>query len=717
MKPNILFKTTSSALGALLLITGCAKCASALAAATADTIYTGGEIITINDAAPYAEALAVKDGKILAVGAKADVLKTKGDATKLIDLGGKTLVPGFVDGHSHFGGVGFQTVAANLLSPPDGPVKNIAELQQVMRDYMAISSLVKAHGVVIGMNYDDSQLAERRHPTRQDLDAISSELPVMVVHQSGHFGVLNSKALAKAGITAESVDPSGGIIRREADGKTPDGVFEENAWLAVLFKIVPKFAPEEIAAQLKASQAIYMANGFTTVQDGKTMAGQVTTFAALAEAGEFKIDIVAYPDLVTVGDAPVLHGPLMSRSYSNHFRLGGIKLTLDGSPQGKTTWLTAPYLKVPEGAKPDYVGYPAFTDEELNKSMMLAYKNNWQVFAHCGGDAALDQLIKTTRAAVAAYPGDDRRTTIIHGHFIRANQVPAIKELGLFPAEFPLHTFNWGDWHRESVVGPERAENISPTGWLLENNLKFSIHSDAPVVFPDSMQLLATAVNRTTRTGHVLGPQHCLTPLVALKAMTLWPAYQHFEENTKGSLEVGKLADLVILDKNPLTVDPTTINQIKIIETIKEGVTIFPVVASAAKPLTEKQRKEISWQYQGSCCGVAHLSEIGGKEWTLAELNGKPVAADQPPTLKFEDGRVAAFGGVNRLSGSYEVSGGKVTFGAMISTRMAGAPELMEQEANLAKALATVDGFEVSGNELVLSSKGAVVAKFHTAAK
>ncbi len=713
MKPNTLFKSTFTAVCSLALITGCSTPGDKSATGTADTIYTGGHIITINDAAPSAEALAVKDGKILAVGAKADVLMTKGDATKLVDLGGKTLVPGFVDGHSHFGGVGFQTVAANLLSPPDGPVKNIAELQQVMRDYMATSPFVKKHGVVIGMNYDDSQLAERRHPTRRDLDAISTEFPVMVVHQSGHFGVLNSKALAQVGITAESVAPSGGIIRREADGKTPDGVFEENAWMAVVFKVVPPITPEEIADQLRASQDIYMANGFTTVQDGKTSAGQVTTFAALGEAGKLKIDIVAYPDLATIGDAPLLHGPLMSRSYSHHFRLGGIKLTLDGSPQGKTTWLTAPYVKVPEGAKPDYVGYPAFTDEEINKWMMLAYKNNWQVFAHCGGDAALDQLIKTTRAASAAYPGDDRRTTIIHGHFIRADQVPDIKKLGLFPAEFPLHTFNWGDWHRESVVGPERAENISPTGWFLENNMKFSIHSDAPVVFPDSMQLIATAVNRTTRTGHVLGPQHRLTPLVALKAMTLWPAYQHFEEKTKGSLEVGKLADLVILDKNPLTVDPTTINKIKIVETIKEGVTVFPAVKRADKPLTEAQRKAISWHYEGAC-DLAHLNEIAGKEWTLTRLNGQAVTAAKPPTVKFEGGRASVFGGVNRLSATYEVSGGKVSFGNMISTKMAGEPALMELESNLAKALGSVDGFQVSGQELTLSSKGAVVAKFRT---
>lgn len=573
---------------ALTFIAGCVAAGDSAGAAlatieTADTIYTGGHIITVVDAAPSAEALAVKSDRILAVGAKADVLKTRGAATKLVDLGGKTLIPGFVDGHGHFAGVGIQTATANLLSPPDGPVKNVAELQQALRDFMATSPMVKAHGIVIGMNYDDSQLAEHRHPTRHELDAVSTELPIMVIHQSGHFGVLNSNALAKVGLTAGSPNPGGGIIRRETDGKTPDGVLEENAFFGVIYKLLPAFTPEEILAQIEASQAIYLANGFTTVQDGKTTGSDLRTLTALAEAGKLAVDVVSYPDIVTVGDAPVLHGPLMSRTYAHHFRIGGVKLTLDGSPQGKTGWFTEPYFTVPEGAKPDYKGYPAFTDEKLREWVMLAYKNNWQVLAHCSGDAAVDQLVQTVRAAQIAYPSTDRRPVIIHGHFIRADQVPQIKELGIFVSAFPLHTFNWGDWHRESVVGPKRAENISPTGWFLEQGIKFSVHADAPVVFPNSMQLIATAVNRTTRSGHILGPQHRLTPLVALKAMTLWPAYQHFEEKTKGSLEVGKLADLVILDKNPLTVDPKTIRDIKVVETIKAGVTVFPAVARADK--------------------------------------------------------------------------------------------------------------------------------------
>jgi predicted amidohydrolase YtcJ len=566
-------------LGFVLFFNGCSKSTSPETTdnnIVADSIYFGGTIITMNDSQPNAEAVAVKNGKIVAVGARAEVDGAyKGTATTMIDLAGKTLVPGFIDGHSHLSEVGMQTVLANLLPPPDGTVKDIAELQQAMRDFIATSPVVKAYGIAVGMNYDDSQLAERRHPTRQELDAISTELPIMISHQSGHFGVLNSKALAKMGLTAESVNPAGGVIQREADGVTPNGVLEENAFFGIVYKMFPAFTPEEITAQLRASENIYLANGFTTIQEGKTTKANLNTLIALAEAGKFKADIVSYPDIVTIGDDPVLHGALMSRTYTNHFRIGGIKLTLDGSPQGKTGWFTIPYFKVPAGQPDSYSGYPAFSDEKLTEWIMLAYKNNWQVIGHCSGDAAIDQFIKALRAAQIAYPGGDHRPVIIHGHFIRADQIPAIKELGVFVSAFPLHTFNWGDWHRESVVGPERAENISPTGWFLTQGVKFSIHSDAPVIFPNSMQLIGTAVNRTTRTGYVLGAEHRLEPLTALKAMTLWPAYQHFEEARKGSIETGKLADFVVLSENPLTFERANLNQIKVLETIKDGHSVY----------------------------------------------------------------------------------------------------------------------------------------------
>ena len=164
---------------------------------------------------------------------------------------------------------------------------------------------------------------------------------------------------------------------------------------------------------------------------------------------------------------------------------------------------------------------------------------------------------------------------MIHGQFLRQDQVPELKRLGLFPALYPMHTFYWGDWHRDSVAGPARAQNISPTGWLRDAGIPFTIHSDAPVTFPNSMRILDSAVNRTTRSGAVLGASHRVDPLTALKAMTLWAAYQHGEESTKGSLEVGKQADLVILDADPTKVPSRSIKDIKVLQTINDGKTIF----------------------------------------------------------------------------------------------------------------------------------------------
>ena len=270
----------------------------------------------------------------------------------------------------------------------------------------------------------------------------------------------------------------------------------------------------------------------------------------------------------------------MSRDYQNGFRIGGIKLTFDGSPQGKTAWFTEPYVVPPPGQTVDYAGYPAMTDEQALNWYQLAYQKDWQIMTHTNGDAAIDQLIRTIKSAnaVAKQQGianEDRRTVMIHGQFLREDQVADIETLGVFPALYPMHTFYWGDWHRSSVAGPERAENISPTGWLADKSIPFSIHSDAPVTYPNAMRILDSAVNRTTRSGFILGERQRIDTYTALKAMTIWPAYQHFEEQQKGSLAVGKVADLVILDKNPLQTPVAELKNIQVMKTIKAGVTVF----------------------------------------------------------------------------------------------------------------------------------------------
>jgi hypothetical protein len=541
-----------------------------LGAETADTIYLNGTILTINDTLPTAEAVAVKDGKILAVGPEVEVLKTIGESTKKINLAGKTMLPGFVDSHGHTYIIGLQATTANLLPPPDGAGKDIASLQALLTDWAANNeAAINKVGWIAGFGYDDSQLTEQRHPTRDDLDKVSKDLPVIIIHQSGHLGVANSKALDIAGVTAETKNPKGGAFRRKEGSQEPNGVLEEYAFFYLLSKLAANFDNDINDALVEEGAKLVASFGYTTAQEGRAIGPGLEAMKRVADSGKLAIDLVAYPDILEVDTIkPAMH-------YTNNYRVGGVKLTIDGSPQGKTAWLTEPYFVVPEGQPKDYRGYAAIDEKTTNEAVEKAFANGWQILCHSNGDAATDRFIHAIRLAKKKYPDVDNRPVLIHGQVLREDQVEQLKELGIFPSLFPMHTFYWGDWHRESVLGPERAENISPTGWVLERDMMFGSHHDAPVALPDSMRVLSATVTRTSRSGRVLGPEHRVPVATALKALTIWPAWQHFEEDSKGTIEVGKLADFVILSDNPLTVQEDQIDDLKVLETIKEGTSIY----------------------------------------------------------------------------------------------------------------------------------------------
>jgi len=536
----------------------------------ADVVYTNGKIYTVNEAQSWGEAVAVKDGKILAVGLEAEVLKTVGESTKKRDLGGKTMLPGFVDSHGHTYMVGLQATTANLLPPPDGTGKDIAALQALLTDWATNNKeAVNNVGWIAGFGYDDSQLAEQRHPTRDDLDQVSKDLPVLIIHQSGHLGVANSKALEIAGVTAETKDPNGGAFRRKAGSQEPNGVCEEYAFFHLLSKLAVRFDDAINDALVEEGAKLVASFGYTTAQEGRAMGSGLEAMKRVADSGKLAIDLVAYPDVLEVDDVKP------SKRYTNHYRVGGVKLTIDGSPQGKTAWLSEPYFVVPEGQPKDYRGYAAIDEKTANEAVEKAFANDWQILCHGNGDAATDVFINAVRAAKQKHPDVDNRPVLIHGQVLRKDQVEQLDELGIFPSLFPMHTFYWGDWHRESVLGPERAENISPTGWVLERAMMFGSHHDAPVALPDSMRVLSATVTRTSRSGRVLGPEHRVPVATALKALTIWPAWQHFEEKSKGTIEVGKIADFVILSDNPMTVPQEQLADLKVLETIKEGVSIY----------------------------------------------------------------------------------------------------------------------------------------------
>jgi predicted amidohydrolase YtcJ len=540
---------------------------------TADRIWHGGPILTMNDSAMRAEAVAEAGGRIIAVGKTADVLATRGPGTQVIDLGGRTLVPGFVDGHGHIFIGGLQAVTANLLAPPDGQVTDIATLQRVMKDWLrANPEAARETTFAIGFGYDNSQLAEKRHPTRDELDAVSTEVPIVAFHQSGHLGVANTRALEILGYGRETRDPPGGVIRRRAGGTEPDGVLEETALFPIVNRVFAAMGPAGMKRLLKAGAEEWARYGYTTVQEGRAMPPVVDAMKAVAAEGGFKVDVVAYIDIVAGRDTIA---PQASRQYVNRFRVGGAKLVIDGSPQAFTAWRDRPYYAPVGSYPPGYHGYPSATDAQVIDAIDWAFANGIQIMAHANGEAANDLLLASIEGATVKHGPADRRPLLIHGQFVREDQVDACRRLGVMPSFFAMHTFYWGDWHRDHTVGPERVDDISPTGWAVQRGMKFTSHHDAPVVFPDSMRVLDATVTRRSRSGDIIGPAQRVDVITGLKALTIWAAYQQFEEGQKGSLEVGKLADLVVLSADPTAVDPETIDQIKVVETIKQGQTIY----------------------------------------------------------------------------------------------------------------------------------------------
>jgi predicted amidohydrolase YtcJ len=591
-------------------------------AAGADTIYTNGVIITVNDAQPSAEAVAVKDGKILAVGARDDMLRNKGPSTEVIDLKGRTMVPGFVDGHSHICDYGILWGYPTLNPPPVGDVISIDDIIARMREFIE-KKKIPPGVAVFGSGYDDSMLAERRHPTREDLDRVSTEHPVVILHTSGHLGSANSLALKKVGFVTGAPNPKGGAIRCDPQTGEPSGVVEEQG-VFNFFSMLPPKTDEQRLQTLVEIQNYYASLGITTAQDGQTLPTSIALLRMAAARGKLIIDIVSYPKWTIFEKALASEREVLVENarpgfasniesfhrcgppegqvdpnitpsvkekigvYHNRLKFGGVKITSDGSPQGETAFLTKPYLHPPEGQPAYYRGYPILSQEELDCWVDAAYESDVQILVHCNGDAASDMMIEAVRKARRKHGKKDLRPVMVHAQTVRADQLDQMNELGIVPSFFSAHTFYWGDWYINEALGATRARHISPLRSALKRGMKFANHTDAPVTPPDQLMVIHSAVNRTSRSGVIVGPEERISPMDALKAVTIWGAYLYFEENEKGSIEPGKRADLAVLSANPLTVDDATIKDIKVLQTIKDGRTIYDAAAKTRALVAER---------------------------------------------------------------------------------------------------------------------------------
>ncbi|MBR0572856.1 MULTISPECIES: amidohydrolase [Pasteurellaceae] len=550
------------------------SCLTASADETSGKVYFNGDIITMETQKPqYAEALVVNGSKIAFVGKLKEAEKKFKNIIK-VDLEGKTLLPGFIDPHSHFANLSNAMGQVNLSPPPVGETTTITQILEKIKKYKEDNKIPDGEWI-FATGYDDSQLSEKRHPTRKEIDSVLPNNPVYLDHTSGHMGVANSKALKLMKIDANTKDPAGGNIGRYPDSNEPNGLMQETAMYPFVGNML-QILSGKASDYFISTQDFYAKNGFTTAQDGMADRNKIKFYQEKAKNNALKIDInvlAGAPDL----DKNLNDKSMIFKTYNNHFKLQGTKVIGDGSPQGKTAFFTKPYLTKVDGCEKDCKGLPSVTQEKLNKIFVTAYEKDNQLFVHSNGDASIDMIIKAHENACKQLklPLDkDRRTIVIHSQFVRPDQLKTFVKYKIAPSFFTNHAFFWGDVHLENL-GKERAAFLSPIVTADKLGLKYTNHSDATVTPLNPLMGIWSAVNRETRSGVIVGESERATPYQALKAITINAAYEHFDEKIKGSLKVGKLADLVILDKNPIKEEPKKIKEIKVVETIKEGKTIF----------------------------------------------------------------------------------------------------------------------------------------------
>jgi len=541
----------------------------------ADKIFINGKVLTVDSLNTVAQAVALKGGRIIAVGTNARINKLKGKNTEVADLKGKTLTPGFIDGHSHFMGLG-QLDLVNISAPPVGNVKKIADIINEIRKFKEERKIGPGEWIT-AYGYDQDQLVEKRHPVREDIDAAFPDNPVLLGHISGHMLVANSAALKISGVTAATKDPEGGVIIRRQGSTEPAGLLQENAQGLVMKELnKQKASLEKQLDQVKRQQQFYASFGITTAQDGFTSEEGLALLRQSAARKDLVIDVVALPSFVFLDKILADSAAYVFGTYNNRLKLDGIKLSSDGSPQGKTAYFTQPYLTLVPGCEQHCTGVPTLTQEKFNSVVLKCFQHNLHLYTHCNGDGAIDMYIQAVENANRTLntTSINRRTVVIHSQFVREDQLDKYKELGLLPSFFTNHAFFWGDVHVQNL-GLERASFLSPLKTSLNKGLIFINHTDYPVTPVNQLFLLWSAVNRVSRSGSIIGPDERVSPAEALRAITINGAYQYAEEKSKGSIEEGKLADLVVLSADPLTAAPDKIKDITVLETIKEGKTIY----------------------------------------------------------------------------------------------------------------------------------------------
>lgn len=507
-------------------------------------LFTEGIILTL-EKGQIADSIMIEEGVIVGVGTKKELLGKVDSDCEIIHLNGKTMLPSFIDAHSHV-----SSYANSFLQVSLAEAKNMQQIVDKLTSFCNEQELKNGQWLIAN-NYDHNSLLEKKHPTKELLDETFPNFKVVLQHQSGHFGVMNTAALKSLGL----------------EGKDNDGYLKENTWVDAV-KNLPLPSAEQLLGAYKKAFERYASYGITTVQDGMMVKQMIPLVQLLLANQAFDLDVVGYPEM---HDVDLFYETFSNAAdrYQDHFRLGGYKMILDGSPQGRTAWMRTSY----KGSVDEY-GVSSVSDDEVENALRKAIANHRQILFHCNGDRACEQLLNAAERINDKEGLREIKPVIIHAQFLARDQLSAVKEYGFIPSFFVAHTFYWGDVHIKNV-GFERAKEISLAQSAKQKGLLFTFHQDTPVIEPNMFETVWCAVSRQTKSSVVLGEDERITVEDALKAVTINAAMQYSEDDVKGTLAVGKAADFILVEKNPMTCPIDELKELEVLKTYKDGECIF----------------------------------------------------------------------------------------------------------------------------------------------
>ena len=529
----------------------------------ADTVIKNANVITIDTSRPRAQALAMTHGRFAGVGSNEDMEGLIGPGTKVLDLGGKTVLPGFIDAHIHVLSSGIRHVMAADCDVPT--------LKQVQAGLKERAGKTPAGQWVQGFKFDDTKTDrtasnEGRHLYRDDLDAVTTAHPILVAHRAGHVYYMNTAALEAAGFNDETPDPPGGRLGRDPDTGRLNGMIFERAIDPVRFDLIPVETEEVRREGLRTICGMLNRAGLTSVHDARVTAEEFQTYQDGKAAGELSLRVYAlmwYPQFPALRDAGIKSG-----LGDDLLRIGGIKMVADGAIATRTAYLSQPY----EGSQCDH-GILAMEQDEIEEQVMAMHRAGFQVCIHANGDLTIDMVLTAYEKAQKAYPRVNTRHRIEHCTLVNEDLLMRMKALGCIATPFCTYVYHHGEKMR--YYGEQRLEWMFAQRSFIDTGVVSTGATDYPPGPFEPLLGIQSCVTRTDSTGKEWGVNQRVSVEEALRLYTLNGAYASFEEDSKGSIETGKLADLVVLGSDPNKVDPLGIKDIAVERTIVGGETVY----------------------------------------------------------------------------------------------------------------------------------------------